>query len=44
MIDAWNNNMETIFSDIYIYCLNGSMMKWVNKYTCLGFIFVLRKP
>ena len=34
----------THFSPVFISCLDESRMKRVNKYTCLGFIFVLYKP
>ena len=33
-----------IFSTSYIYCLDESMVEWVNKYTCPGFMFVTHKP
>ena len=32
------------FSPRYISCLDKSMMKWVNKYTCPGFMFVPHNP
>jgi hypothetical protein len=44
MIDAWNENMEQQFSPSWISCLDESMSKWVNEYTCPGFMCVPRKP
>ena len=31
MIDAWNHNMEIMFSPSYISCLDEPMMKWVKN-------------
>ena len=28
----------------WINCINESMLKWVNEYTCVRFMFVPRKP
>ena len=44
LVDEWNHNTDTKFSPRYISCLDESMMKWVNKYTCPGFMFVPHKP
>ena len=44
MIDAWNRNMENQFIPSWISCLDESMSKWVNAFTCPGFMFVPRKP
>jgi len=32
------------FLSSWISCLDESMSKWVNKYTCLGFMVIPRKP
>ena len=40
MLDCWNRN----FVPTWINCIDESMSKWVNKYTCPGFMFVPRKP
>ena len=42
LVDAWNHSTDE--KNIYISCLGGSMMNWVNKYTYLGLIFVPHKP
>jgi hypothetical protein len=44
MIDAWNSNMEIIFIPSFISCLDESMSKWLNQFTCPGFMVVPRKP
>jgi hypothetical protein len=44
LISAWNENMESNFRPSWISCLDESMSKWVNKFTCPGFIVVPRKP
>jgi hypothetical protein len=44
MIDAWNRNMEDEFSASWISCLDESMSKWLNQWTCPGFMVVPRKP
>lgn len=44
LVDAWNSNMSTNFTASWISCLDESMMKWMNAFTCPGFMFVPRKP
>ena len=44
MLDCWNKNMTTNFSPSWINCIDESMSKWVNEYSCPGFMFVPRKP
>ena len=42
--DAWNANMSFIFLISWFVCLDESMPMWVNKFTCVGFVFCPRKP
>ena len=44
MIGAWNNNMTRNFSPSWKNCLDESMSKWLNEFTCPGLMFVPRKP
>ena len=44
LLRAWNDNMAEVFSASWVSCLDESMTKWVNAYTCPGFMFVPRKP
>ena len=44
MIQCWNDNMAEKFIPSWINCVDESMSKWVNEYTCPGFMFVPRKP
>ena len=44
MIDAWQTNMNAIFSPGFMNCLDEPMSVWTNKFTCPGFMFVPRKP
>ena len=44
MLDAWNLNMDEEFVASWISCLDESMSKWLQKWTCPGFMFVPRKP
>ena len=44
MISCWNENMSKQFIPSWINCIDKSMSKWVNKFTCPGFMFVPRKP
>ena len=44
MVDEWNANMDTNSSPSWKNCLDESMSKWLNEYTCPGFMFVPRKP
>ena len=39
MIVAWNGHTERIFITSWISCLDESMSVWMNKFTCLGFVF-----
>lgn len=42
--DAWNLNMQEEFSPDWLLCLDESMSKWINKWTCPGQMVVPRKP
>lgn len=44
LIDAWNLNMTDKFSPSWISCLDESMSKWLDQWTCPGFIVCPRKP
>ena len=44
MLRAWNENMDEEFVASWISCLDESISKWLNKWTCPGFMFVPRKP
>jgi len=44
LIDEWNANMMATFSSSLVSCLDKSMSKWVNQFTCPGFMVVPRKP
>lgn len=44
LISAWNKNMSDTFSASWISCLDESMSKWMQRYTCPGFVFCPRKP
>ena len=44
MLEMWNINMANNFSPSWINCIDESMSKWVNEYTCPGFMFVPRNP
>ena len=43
-IAAWNANMEVEFLPSWINAIDESMSKWLNEYTCSGFIYIPRKP
>lgn len=43
-IAEWNTNMDVEFKSSDTTCLDESMSKWVNQYTCPGFILCPRKP
>ena len=43
MLDCWNKNMTTKFSPSWINCIDKSMSKWVNEYSCPRFMFIPRK-
>ena len=44
MLQEWNKTMATNFVPSWINCINESMSKWLNEYTCPGFMFVPHKP
>jgi hypothetical protein len=44
VLQAWNENMKDMFTPGWISCLDESMSKWLNEYTCPGFMCVPRKP
>ena len=44
LIDAWNDNMEEEFLPSWINAIDESMSKWLNEFTCPGFMYVPRKP
>ena len=44
LLESWNNNMATNFIPSWINAIDESMSKWINEYTCPGFMFVPRKP
>ena len=44
MLDCWNENMGKNFVPSWIHCVDESMSKWVNEFTCPGFMFVPWKP
>ena len=43
-IDAWNENMERRFIPSFMTCLDESMVAWLNKWTCPGWVHLPRKP
>ena len=44
LIDAWNKNMDITYRSSSFVCVDESMSKWVNMWTCPGFILCPRKP
>jgi hypothetical protein len=44
IIQAWNDNMMENFTPSWVSCLDESMSKWLNQYTCPGYMVVPRKP
>ena len=44
LIGAWNKNMGEMFIPSWINTIDESMSKWLNEYTCPGFMCVPRKP
>ena len=44
MIHEWNKNMDDQFISSWCTCLDESMSKWLNQFTCPGFMVVPRKP
>ena len=41
MLDYWNKNMANNFVLSWINCIDESMSKFFNEYTCPGLMFVL---
>ena len=44
LLESWNNNMATSFIPSWINAIDESTLKWINEYTCPGFMFVPQKP
>ena len=44
MLEEWNKDMAMNFVPSWINCIDELMSKWLNKYTCPGFMFVPHKP
>ena len=44
LIAAWNASMEVEFLPSWINAIDESMLKWLNEYTCPGFMYIPRKP
>jgi len=44
LLESWNDNMANEFEPSWVSCLDESMSKWINQYTCPGFVFCPRKP
>ena len=44
LVAAWNKNMRENFVPGWVSCLDESMSRWTNHWTCPGFIFCPRKP
>ena len=47
MLQMWNENMGTNFLPSPINCIDESMSKWINEYTCPGFsihIHAMKEP
>ena len=44
LIAAWNSNMAMQFTPSWINAIDESMSKWLNEYTCPGFMCVPHKP
>lgn len=43
-IAAWNRNMDERFRPSYLTCLDESMVAWMEKLSCPGWVHVPRKP
>lgn len=41
---AWNANMQEQFIPSFLMCLDESMVQWLNKWTCPGWVHLPRKP
>jgi hypothetical protein len=44
LINEWNANMNAHFVPSWINAIDESMSKWINQFTCPGFMYVPRKP
>ncbi len=44
MITAWKDNLFEAFIPGLVSSLDESVSTWINKYTCPGFFFCLKKP
>ena len=44
LIDAWNESMLKNFSPSWINTIDESISKWINEFTCPGFMYVPCKP
>ena len=44
LIGVWNKNMGEMFIPSWIITIDEFMLKWLNMYTCPGFMCVPRKP
>ena len=44
LISAWNANIKVESLPSWINAIDESMSKWLNEYTCPGFMYVPRKP
>ena len=42
--DKWNENLKSLFRPSWLVCLDESMSKWIQRWTCPGFVFCPRKP
>ena len=44
LIDEWKSNMDKHFTPYWLSCMDESMSKWLNEYTCPGFMCVPINP
>ena len=44
LIEVWNVHMMENFILSWINTIDESMSKWINEYTCFGYMYVPRKP
>ena len=44
MLEAWNDHMSDVFKPGWATCLDERMSIWNSQWTCLGWVFVPRKP
>ena len=44
LIEVWNAHMMENFIPSWINAIGESMSKWINEYTCPGYMYVPRKP